>query len=199
VYTLFWMRIARALPSVRYSLRPRQQKFKNPLITPVLLHPRNPGRVNTMSTDEDYSSFLDKANQDTGSSKPAAKKDDKFAQTKAVDTDVPGPLKSLDAFYTSDTDEPFEPVALAHSGKLDEKTFGKLIGHNSEIESTDLKSWNVNGQYDEVVNAVKKAGGDKSDVKVFRVAHGTTRCEYYIVALVKDGKVVGVKAKAVES
>jgi len=70
-----------------------------------------------MSTDDDYASFLDKANQDTGSSKPS-QKDTKFAATKAVDTDVPAPLQKLgDAFYTSDTDEPFEAVALGHSGK----------------------------------------------------------------------------------
>lgn len=68
-----------------------------------------------MSGDDDYASFLDKANQDTGSK--AQKKDDKFAQTKAVDTDVPGPLKKLDAYYISDTDEPFEAVSLKHNGK----------------------------------------------------------------------------------
>lgn len=70
-----------------------------------------------MSTDDDYAAFLDKANQDTGSSKPP-QKDSKFASTKAVDTDIPAPLKKLgDSYYTSDTDEPFEAVALGHNGK----------------------------------------------------------------------------------
>lgn len=75
-----------------------------------------------MSSDQDYASFLEKANQDTGSSKPT-KKDDSFAQTRSVDSNIPGPLKSLDAFYMSDSDEPFEPVALkSKSGSLDEGT-----------------------------------------------------------------------------
>jgi len=75
-----------------------------------------------MSTDEDYASFLDKANQDTGASKQL-KADTKFAATKAVNASVPAPLHKLnDEFYISDTDEPFEPVALGHSGKeLDER------------------------------------------------------------------------------
>ncbi|GAM84406.1 hypothetical protein ANO11243_024010 [Dothideomycetidae sp. 11243] len=74
-----------------------------------------------MSTDDDYSNFLDKANQDTGASKSKndSNKDNKFASTKAVDSDteVPSHLKKLDAYYTSDTDEPFEPVSLKHNGK----------------------------------------------------------------------------------
>lgn len=70
-----------------------------------------------MSTDEDYAGFLDKANQDTGASKD--KGSSKFASTKAVDSDtkVPAHLEKLDAYYTSDTDEPFEPVSLKHNGK----------------------------------------------------------------------------------
>lgn len=73
-----------------------------------------------MSSDQDYASFLEKANQDTGSSQ--APKDSGFAQTKAVDAEVPGPLKNLDAFYISESDEPFEPVAIKHKkdGSLSE-------------------------------------------------------------------------------
>jgi len=88
-----------------------------------------------MSTDDDYASFLDKANQDTGSSKPA-QKDTNFASTKAVDTDVPAPLKKLDdAFYTSDTDEPFEPVALGHTGKeIDKREFSTYNTYSRPLE-----------------------------------------------------------------
>lgn len=73
-----------------------------------------------MSNDDDYASFLEKANQDTGSSSVQSSS---FAQTKAVDTDVPAALQSLDdAFYMSESDEPFEPVALKFGGKtLDER------------------------------------------------------------------------------
>lgn len=67
-----------------------------------------------MSNDA-YSSFLDQANQDTGSSKVSAKS--KPAATKAVDTDVPVTLQKVDQYYTSESDEPFEPVSLKWSGK----------------------------------------------------------------------------------
>ena len=68
----------------------------------------------TMS-DEAYSSFLDQANQDTGASK--ASTESKSAATKAVDTDVPATLQKVDQYYTSESDEPFEPVSLVWSGK----------------------------------------------------------------------------------
>ena len=70
--------------------------------------------LRTMS-DGAYSSFLDQANQDTGASKPSTKS--KSAATKAVDTDVPATLQELDQYYTSESDEPFEPVSLKWSGE----------------------------------------------------------------------------------
>ncbi|PSK36096.1 hypothetical protein B9Z65_5911 [Elsinoe australis] len=152
-----------------------------------------------MSTDEDYSAFLDKANQDTGASKN--KKDNKFMETKAVDTDVPSHLKKLDATYTSDSDEPFEPVALKHNGAdLNKTNFAKLIGASADsVIPSDIKHFNVKGQYDDVVDAVSKCSDGTHVVKVFQVEHGSTRSEYYLVTIDKDGNVVGVKAKAVES
>ena len=73
-----------------------------------------------MSSDADYGSFLDQANQDVsggGSASTTSKK----AQLKTVDSAVPTKLKSLDAFYTSEADEPFEPVSLKwDGGTLDE-------------------------------------------------------------------------------
>lgn len=66
-------------------------------------------------SDDAYSSFLDQANQDTGASKESTKS--KLAATKAVDTDVPVTLQKVDQYYTSESDEPFEPVSLKWSGK----------------------------------------------------------------------------------
>ena len=66
-------------------------------------------------SDEAYSSFLDQANQDTGASKASTKS--KSAATKAVDIDVPATLQKVDQYYTSESDEPFEPVSLVWSGK----------------------------------------------------------------------------------
>ena len=70
--------------------------------------------LRTMS-DDTYSSFLDQANQDTGTSKTSTKS--KSVATKAVDTDVPVTLQEVDQYYTSESDEPFVPVSLKWSGK----------------------------------------------------------------------------------
>lgn len=73
----------------------------------------------TMSSDDAYMSFLNKANADldNGRSQPAAQQSS-AARTETVDVNVkvPTPLTSVDAFYVSDTDEPFEPVALKWEG-----------------------------------------------------------------------------------
>jgi hypothetical protein len=70
----------------------------------------------TMS-DEAYSSFLDQANQDTGASKASTKSKSTAPSTKAVDTDVPPTLQNVEQYYTSEADEPFEPVSLKWDGK----------------------------------------------------------------------------------
>lgn len=67
-----------------------------------------------MSSDEAYSSFLDQANQDTGASTTSTTSSP--ATTKAVDTEIPASLLKVKQYYTSEADEPFEPVALGWSG-----------------------------------------------------------------------------------
>lgn len=66
-----------------------------------------------MASDEDYAAFLDKANQDTGA--PASAQSKSF-KTKAVDSEVPPVLQSVEEYYISDADEPFEPVSLKWEG-----------------------------------------------------------------------------------
>lgn len=68
-----------------------------------------------MSSDEAYSSFLEQANQDTGTNK----EDSTTAatiNTKNIDTDVPQQLQNVKQYYTSEVDEPFEPVSLKWDG-----------------------------------------------------------------------------------
>jgi hypothetical protein len=65
----------------------------------------------------------------------------------------------------------------------------------------DPIKWDSEGQYKEVVDATRKAcmGGD---VRVYKVALGDTRVEYWVVGVDgtdKEAKLVGVKALAVES
>lgn len=68
-----------------------------------------------MSSDDTYSSFLDQANQDTGASKVSSESN--AATAKVTDTDVPMELRHVDQYYTSEADEPFEPVSLQWNGK----------------------------------------------------------------------------------
>jgi len=152
-----------------------------------------------MSSDADYASFLDKANQDTGS-KNASTQSKKAVGTKSVNTAVPKALEQVQEYYTSDADEPFEPVSLAYEGEglpsADE--LAKLLSHHDEVSEVGVKEFDPKGQYKSVLDAVKKAGS--KDVGIFRVEHGSTRAEYYVVSVdKKEGRLVGLKALAVES
>ena len=54
------------------------------------------------------------------------------------------------------------------------------------------------GEYKKVIEAVEQSGDGKT--RIYRAEHGKTRLEYYIVGFDKEGgRVVGLKAKAVES
>jgi hypothetical protein len=69
-----------------------------------------------MSSDADYASFLDKANQDTGAAEQQSTSNKKSYGTKSVDTAVPKVLEQVEEYFVSDADEPFEPVALKYDG-----------------------------------------------------------------------------------
>jgi len=158
-----------------------------------------------MASDEDYMSFLDKVNQDpsAGTAKTSSKK----AELKATDVGVKVPAVLTKAveekYYTSDADEPFVPVCLKTQGKTlpDEVTFAKLVAHPSpkeaEVQIMDIGEWDPQGQYKELVDAVR-AASKGSDVRVYRIAGEGSRAEYWLVGL-EGGKLVGVKALAVES
>jgi hypothetical protein len=68
-----------------------------------------------MSSDADYASFLDKANQETGAVEQQTSAKKSYG-TKSVDTAVPKALEQVEEYYISDADEPFEPVALRYDG-----------------------------------------------------------------------------------
>ena len=89
------------------------------------------------------------------------------------------------------------------------ETFANLINHpdptQADIEIMDIVQWDSKGQYKDVVEACRKAamGGD---VRVYKVKLGGPRVEYWIVGVEgqskekgKEGRLVGVKALAVES
>lgn len=89
-------------------------------------HHHNPN----MASDEDYGAFLDKANQDTGASTQPKSSTSK-PSTKAVDTEIPASLQKIEAYYTSEADEPFEPVSLSWKGEAmpSERKFPSLLFH----------------------------------------------------------------------
>lgn len=69
-----------------------------------------------MSSDDAYMSFLDKANEDVSRGAPQQGAGTAKTFTVHSSLSVPKPLQSVDAYYVSDTDEPFEPVALKWDG-----------------------------------------------------------------------------------
>ncbi|EDU49080.1 hypothetical protein PtrSN002B_004004 [Pyrenophora tritici-repentis] len=149
-----------------------------------------------MSSDADYAAFLDKANQDIGSAETRDASQKQGYGTKSVNTAVPKVLEQVEEYYVSDADEPFEPVALSFEGSsVSADDLEKLIGSDKveEVKGTGFES-----QYKKVVDAVKQAGD--GTVKVFRVELQGTRAEYYVVTVdEKQGRLVGLKALAVES
>ncbi|KAG9242897.1 hypothetical protein BJ878DRAFT_535588 [Calycina marina] len=165
-----------------------------------------------MATDEDYMSFLTKANADpdepTSSSAPKRIQKPTKQVFKAVDDGavIPTRLKLVakDAFYVSDADEPFEPVSLSFKSSTslpDKITFAKLIRHSSpeeaEVEILDAGEWDAQGQYKDVVEAVRESvkGGD---VRVYRVRTEGARAEYWVLGM-EGGRMLGVRCLAIES
>lgn len=161
-----------------------------------------------MSDDASYASFLDKANQDTGIS--PLNSDPKSAQapkprSAGNSSNTPSALQTISATYTSDTDSPFEPVSFEYEGtelpssEEFEKLVAKASGNNgpARAEELSVSEFDPRGEYEDVVKKVEGVV-DGGEVKVFRVARGTTRAEYYLVGL-GGGRLLGVRAEAVES
>lgn len=73
-----------------------------------------------MADDDSYSSFLDKANQDTGASKgKEGAKSQGVSTLVNTDADLPKHIKDVhgqEVMYVSESDEPFEGVSLKMDG-----------------------------------------------------------------------------------
>lgn len=60
------------------------------------------------------------------------------------------------------------------------------------------KEFDPQGQYKEVLQAVEKAGDGSA--RIFRFETGKARAEYYVIGFdEKGGRIVGLRAKSVES
>jgi hypothetical protein len=145
-----------------------------------------------MGSDEEYQAFLDKANSDVSGANTSTSKPKSTANTSSV----PAALQNIDAFYSTDSDEPFEPIALEYDGKKvpSAKELGELIG--KEVEKISRKEFEAGGDYEQVIQSVE--GTVDGSVGFFRVELGGTRSEVWVVGVGKGG-LVGVKALAVMS
>lgn len=154
-------------------------------------------------SDSDYAAFLEKASADSKPSQSSQSKDTSSKITTVNTTQIHPALQSVKSQYVSDTDADFEPVSLhfEHAGKLNVKEFASMTTLEADqVEEVSTSSFDVHGDYKDVIIAVVKAADVKEkDVKVFRVQLQGARCEYWVVAPAKDNQVVGLKALAVES
>lgn len=78
---------------------------------------------------------------------------------------------------------------------------------SSSISALSVGEFDPKKQYSTVLSAVRTAASENSnadaesvDVKVYRVELTSTKLEYYVLALDKaDGRIVGLRAKSIES
>ncbi|KAJ4859128.1 hypothetical protein T069G_07395 [Trichoderma breve] len=166
-----------------------------------------------MASDEDYMAFLNKANQDADEGRAAAQSSRGAGQQRTFKTadegsELPKSIAEVirDAFYVSEADEPFKGVSLKWKGEgglPDEVEFAKLINHwdaeNAQIDIMDPVDWDSQGEYGNVIDAVREATKG-NDVRVYRVARDLTRAEYFVISRDDEGgRIVGVKALGIES
>ncbi|KAF7560095.1 hypothetical protein G7046_g4065 [Stylonectria norvegica] len=175
-----------------------------PATTPQA-HPLSTTRALNMASDDDYTAFLNKANQDSSAAAPTTQQKPAF-KTKDAGSQAPKPIRDAiqNAVYVSDADEPFEEVSLRWDGSgglPDEVAFATLIQHpdpkTADVDILDPTDWDPKGQYTAVVEAVREASRG-NDVRVYRVVRDSTRVDYWVVTAEK-GQVLGVKALAIES
>ncbi|ODM17714.1 hypothetical protein SI65_06502 [Aspergillus cristatus] len=165
-----------------------------------------------MSSDDAYLSFLEKANSDLSAGQQSTQTQRTETQTVHANAEIPASLQSIDAFYISETDEPFEPVVLEFEGAGSGEWPGSSqlssliapdddLSHN--ITTLSASSFDPRNQYPSVFKAVRAAasGPDEDvEVKVYRVEVGSSRVEYFVLGLdTEKGRVVGLKARAVET
>ncbi|RJE17226.1 hypothetical protein PHISCL_10437, partial [Aspergillus sclerotialis] len=151
-----------------------------------------------MSSDDAYMSFLNKANADLGAGRSqgtAQSQSTIRTGTLDVNAQVPAPLASINEYYISETDEPFEPVVL----KWEDAKRGiwpgfsqlsDLISQSGDLSGSittlSPQSFDPKNQYASVLKAVRAAvaqgsaagvGEDEADVevRVYKVEVGPSR------------------------
>ncbi|TQS35229.1 hypothetical protein Golomagni_04357 [Golovinomyces magnicellulatus] len=167
-------------------------------------------------SDESYMKFLEEASKVHSCDGTSGK-----LELKNLDPDanVPEVLReaTYDAYYVSEADEPFLPVALRVENGLPDavqlknmyltnilylqESFAKLVHHPNPIgagvQILKVSDWDHHGQYGKIVDAVN-AAVKNSAVQVYRVEISNAKSEYWIVGL-RDSFMLGVKALSIET
>ncbi|KAJ5112631.1 hypothetical protein N7532_000676 [Penicillium argentinense] len=162
-----------------------------------------------MASDDSYMAFLNKANADVDAGRNAPAQGTDTARTETVDatTQIPKPLQSVDYYYISETDEPFEPVALIWNDAKQgiwpsPDQLSSLISPNTDlsqaISTLSPSSFDPKNQYSSVLHAVRSAAVERDEnadqsaveVKVYRVELSGTKIEYWLLALDVPGAVL---------
>lgn len=102
-------------------------------------------------SDSNYLSFLEKASADhsAGTGTQAQSQSQGQSQTKTLDSDaqVPALLQSIDEFYVSETDEPFEPVVLRwEGGVLPDSGIFHFLSLHCQAKCRDGEDANINNR-----------------------------------------------------
>ena len=155
-----------------------------------------------MASDADYQAFLDKAGADAQGSGVKTQQYSSGGQ-QLTTASVPAALGKVQATFVSDADEPFEPVSMEH-GVSGGKASAEDVAHLAGVKKGDVthvgawKEFDPKGHYGEVKDAVEK---EAKNMSVWKIEKSGARCEYWILGIAKEdeGKVVGFRAKAVES
>ncbi|KAJ5923940.1 hypothetical protein N7466_008127 [Penicillium verhagenii] len=166
-----------------------------------------------MASDDAYMAFLNKANADNSA---ASTESEQAPRPQAVDDslNLPASLQEVKVNYVSESDEPFEPVLLRWKGATKGEwpsadDLSSLISPTADISSNistlDEASFDPRNEYTGILKAVRSAttedDPDKVDIKIYRVQLGTSKLEYYVLALnsAEGGRIVGMRALSIES
>ncbi|KAJ5925113.1 hypothetical protein N7454_007752 [Penicillium verhagenii] len=166
-----------------------------------------------MASDDAYMAFLNKANADSSA---AHTESEQAPRPQAVDDslNLPASLQKVKVNYVSESDEPFEPVLLRWKGAAKGEwpsadDLSSLISPTADISrnisTLDEASFDPRNDYTGILKAVRSATTQddpaKVDIKIYSVQLGTSKLEYYVLALdsAEGGRIVGMRALSIES
>lgn len=188
-------------------LNPSPQKLYPLVRTTRAKQPRR------MASDSSYMDFLNKANSDsnTATAQRSSAKAPSMPQVSSLSTSpIPKALQDYtegpDAVYlTSDTDSPFETIAIEYPEKRmpDAIIFSALLSSvdPEKLQVETMAKFDPKNQYSAMIGSLAEhtEGGEK-DLRAYRVEMSGSRAAYYILGKEKGkARLIGFSALSVES